>query len=80
MHITCNSYNELHELQILITQASLTAEVETIAAVQKSIISQVETVQSDVATQSEVVKQLVTALHEQTEMVMEQQRQIKESW
>ena len=56
----------ISELQILIPQDSLTAEVET--------------VQSDVATQSEVLKQLVTALHEQTEMVMEQQRQIKESW
>ena len=46
----------------------------------------IETVQSDMTSQSEVVKELqsevrtlVTAFREQTEMVVEQQRQIKES-
>ena len=54
---------------------------------QKNITAQVETVRFDLVTQSEVVKKLqsdvrslVTALREQTEMVVEQQGQIKESW
>ena len=53
----------------------------------EALTAHVETVQTDLTTQSEVVKQLqsevrslVTALREQTEMVMEQQRQTKESW
>ena len=57
------------------------------ATMQKNITAQVETVRSDLVTQSEVVKKLqsdvrslVTALREQTEMVVEQQGQIKESW
>ena len=68
------------------------AQVETVqsnlaATMQKNITAQVETVQSDLVAQSEVVKQLqsdvrslVTALREQTEMVAEQQGQMKESW
>ena len=57
------------------------------ATMQKNITAQVESVRSDLVTQSEVVKKLqsdvrslVTALREQTEMVVEQQGQIKESW
>ena len=53
----------------------------------ESLTAQVETVRSNLVTQSEVVKQLqsdvrniVIALREQTEMAMEQQRQMKESW
>ena len=52
----------------------------------ESLTAQVETVRSNLVTQS-VVKQLqsdvrniVIALREQTEMAIEQQRQMKESW
>ena len=84
------------ELLILKSQGEMLmekqAQVETVqsnlaATMQKNITAQVETVQSDLVAQSEVVKQLqsdvrslVTALHEQTEMVAEQQGQMKESW
>ena len=61
---------------------ALTTQVET----NQNITTQIDTVRSDLVTQSEVVNQLqsdvrdlVTALCKQTEMVMEQQRQTEET-
>ena len=64
------------------TKEQLQVTTDYLCAEMNKQATQMKTVQSDMTSQSEVFKELqseVTALCKQTEIVMEQQRQIKES-